>query len=247
MLGLIVELIISWLLLWIFFKEGLLVLGIAPTQSRLSNLGYGFLIAAVCCTVYYISFTVLTTNNWTLNKEFTGQKLLASSWWTLKSVLYEELIFRGALLYLLIKKLGVKTACIISAVCFGVYHWFTTGAIGNPVQMTFVFVMTAIWGWMFAIAFARTKSMYLPIGLHFGWNVVSTVIFSEGPLGNQVLTMSGGEKLGAALSVAVFLFQLFAVPVITYYYLKLLSIKQKLSNDNEQPPQPLLVKLSADE
>ena len=234
MLGLIVELIISWLLLWIFFKQGLLVLGIAPTQSRLLNLFFGFLIAAACGTVYYLSFTILTTNNWTLNNEFTGKKFLSSSRWILISVLYEELIFRGALLYILIKKLGVKTACITSAICFGIYHWFTTGAMGNPIQMTFVFVMTGIWGAMFALAFARTKSLYLPIGIHFGWNLVSTVIFSQGPLGNQFLIISGGQKLGGALSIVVFLSQLFAVPVIIYWYLHLLSKKQKSSNVIEE-------------
>ena len=233
MLGLIVELIISWLLLWIFFKQSLLVLGIIPTQSRLFNLFFGFLIAATCCTVYYLSFTFLTTNNWTVNSEFTGHKLLASSWWTLNSVLYEELIFRGALLYILIKKFGIKTACIISAICFGVYHWFTSGTMGNPLQMTFVFVMTGIWGLMFAMAFAGTKSLYLPIGLHFGWNLISTVIFSQGPLGNQLLIISGEQKLGGALSITVFIFQLFAVPIITYWYLRLLSKKQKPSIDTE--------------
>jgi membrane protease YdiL (CAAX protease family) len=233
MLGLIVELIISWLLLWIFYKKSLLVLGIVPTRSRLFNLFFGILIAAVCCAVYYLSFTFFTTNKWTLNNEFTGQKLLASSWWTLNSVLYEELIFRGALLYILIKKLGVKTACITSAICFGVYHWFTSGAWGNPLQMTFVFVMTGIWGAMFAMAFARTKSLYLPIGLHFGWNFISTVIFSQGPLENQLFIISGGQKLGGALSAVVFIFQLFAVPVITYWYLKLQSKKQKTSIDTE--------------
>lgn len=227
--GLLIELIISWLLLWIFFKQNLLVLGIAPTQNRLFNLFSGIAIAAVCCTVYHLSFSFFTTNKWTLNNEFTGQKLLNSSWWTLKSVLYEELIFRGALLYLLIKKLGVKTACLISAICFGVYHWFTSGAMGNPLQMTIIFVMTGIWGLMFAMAFARTKSLYLPIGLHFGWNFISTVIFSQGPLGNQLLVISGGQKLGGVLSIAVFLFQLFAVPVITWWYLRLLSKQQKQS------------------
>lgn len=227
MIGLIIELIISWLLLWIFCQQGLLVLGIIPTKSRLSNLLFGFLIAAVCCTVYYFSFTVFANQNWALNNEFTSKKLLASSWWTLNSVLYEELIFRGALLYLLIKKFGAKTACTISAICFGFYHWFTSGALGNPLQMTFVFVMTGIWGAMFAVAFARTKSLYLPIGLHFGWNVISTVIFSQGPLGNQLLIGSGGQKLGGALSLLVFLFQLLAVPLITYWYFKLLSAKQK--------------------
>ena len=236
MLGLIIELIISWLLLWIFCKQDLLVLGIVPTKRRLFNVFFGFLIAATCCTVYYLSFTVFANYNWTLNKGFTGHKLLSSSWWTLNSVLYEELIFRGALLYMLIKKFGIKTACITSAICFGVYHWFTSGAMGNPLQMTFVFVMTGIWGAMFAIAFARTKSLFLPVGLHFGWNFISTVIFSQGPLGNQLLIGSGAQKLGGVLSVIVFLFQLFAVPLIMFWYLKLLSRRQQPSTDTEQKP-----------
>lgn len=227
MLGLIMELIISWLLLWIFFKKGLLVLGILPTQSRLFNLFFGILIAAVCGTLYFLSFSFFIANKWTLNNEFTGQKLLTSLWWTLKSVLYEELIFRGALLYILIKKLGVRTACITSAICFGVYHWFTSGALGNPSQMAIIFIMTGIWGAMFAMAFARTKSLYLPIGLHFGWNFLSTVIFSQGPLGKQLLIISGGHKLGEVLSAGVFIFQLLAVPIVTYWYLNLLSKKQK--------------------
>ena len=235
MLGLIVELIISWLLLWIFCKQGLMVLGIAPTKSRLFNVFFGFLIAAACCTFYYLSFTVFANYNWTLNNEFTGQALLSGSWWTLNSVLYEELIFRGALFYILIKKLGIKAACITSAIGFGIYHWFTSGAMGNPLQMTFVFVVTGIWGAMFAIAFARTKSLYLPIGLHFGWNFISTVIFSQVPLGIQLLNGSGGQKLSGALSVIVFLFQLSAVPLITYWYLKLLTKKQKTSTYAEQP------------
>ena len=89
MLGLIVELIVSWLLLWIFFKRGLLVLGIAPTQGRLLNLLFGILIAAVCCTLYFLSFSFFIANKWTLNNEFTGQKLLTGSWWTLNSVLLD--------------------------------------------------------------------------------------------------------------------------------------------------------------
>jgi len=237
MAGLIVELIISWLLLWIVCKKSLLVLGIVPTQSRLLNLFFGILIAAVCCTVYYLSFTFFTTNNWILNSKFAGQKFITSSWWTLNSVLYEELIFRGALLYILIKKLGVRTACITSAICFGVYHWFTSGALGNPLQMTIVFIMTGIWGFMFAVAFAKTKSLYLPIGLHFGWNFISTVIFSQGSLGNQVLIISGGEKMGVALSAVVFIFQIFAVPVVTYWYLRFLSKKKKSLLALKQQPQ----------
>jgi membrane protease YdiL (CAAX protease family) len=96
----------------------------------------------------------------------------------------------------------------------------------NPLQMTIVFIMTGIWGAIFAMAFARTKSLYLLIVLHFGWNFISAVICSQGAIGNQFLIISGAQKLGGALSVAVFIFQIIAVPAISYCYLKLLSKKQ---------------------
>jgi hypothetical protein len=97
--------------------------------------------------------------------------------------------------------------------------------------MAFVFLSTGIWGAMFAMSFAKTKSLYLPIGLHFGWNFISTVIFSRGPLGDQLLTISGAEKLGGALSAVAFIFQLFSVPAITFWYLNFQSKKKRSSTD----------------
>ena len=236
MAGIIVELIISWILLWFICKKHLAILGFTPTKTRFLNLLFGFLTAAICCAVYYMSFTVFVNNGWTINKVFTGQKMAISSWWTFISVLYEELIFRGALLYIAIQKFGTKVACIISAISFGVYHWFSMEAFGNPVQMTFIFCMTGIWGFMFAMAFAKTKSLYLPIGLHFGWNLISTVVFSQGPLGNQLLIGNGGQKMGVILSLVVFLFQVFVVPIITYWYLKGHALKSSyLLTKNNKP------------
>lgn len=236
MAGILVELIISWLLLWFISKKHLSVLGLMPTKSRLLNLLFGFLAAAICCAIYYN--TVFTNNNWTVNEAFTGLKMAESSRWTIISVLYEELIFRGALLYIAIQKLGTKKACILSAISFGVYHWFSMGAFGNPVQMMILFCMTGIWGFMFAMAFAKTKSLYLPIGLHFGWNLISSVVFSQGPLGNQLLINTGGEKIGGFLSLVIFIFlQVLAVPLIVFWYLNWLSKKQKPSIDKEQQPQ----------
>lgn len=233
MAGLFVELIINWVLLWILYKKNLFALGISPSGSRLANLFIGFIMAAACCALYFLSFTAFANSTWSLNKEISTKTLAASSWWTLNSVLFEELIFRGALLYIAIKKLGAKAACLISAVSFGVYHWFSMGAWGNPMQMIFLFFMTGIWGFMFAMAFAKTKSLYLPIGLHFGWNLVSTVVFSQGPLGNQLLIHTYGQQLGGFLSIVVFLFQVFAVPALAWLYLlKRYSLKQQVQTGN---------------
>ena len=236
MAGIIVELIISWLLLWFIYKKHLSVLGLVPTKSRVTYLSIGFLIAASCCTLYQILTTAFINNSWVLNKQVTGKIILESSGWILVSVLYEELIFRGALLYIAIKKASVTKACILSAVCFGIYHWFTFNVFGNPFMMVITFLMTAIVGLSWAFAFAKTGSLFLPIGLHFGWNFFSTVVFSNGTLAQAILIRTNGNQIQGLLSLLVFLFQVFALPLLTFWYLSRLSIKQKFPVDKEQQP-----------
>jgi len=91
--------------------------------------------------------------------------------------------------------------------------------------MIFVFIMTGIAGIMFAFAFAKTKSLYLPFGLHFGWNLVTTVVFSSGPLKQQIFIRENENRPEGILSLVIFLFQLFALPLINYWYLKRLERK----------------------
>ena len=234
MAGIIVELIISWLLLWFISKKHLSVLGFRPTKNRVTNLGVGLLIAASCCTIYQIMTTLFVNNNWTLNKQVTGKGILESSRWTLVSVIYEELIFRGALLYIAIKKLGVAKACILSAVCFGIYHWFTFNVFGNPFMMFITFLMTAIVGFSWAFAFAKTSSLYLPIGLHLGWNLFGMVVFSNDSSGQAIFIRTNENQLHGLLSWLVFIFQVFALPLLTFWYLDWLLKKQKLAVDKEQ-------------
>lgn len=219
MAGILVELILSWVLLWFICKTHLSVLGFKPTVSRLSNLGIGLLIAASCCTLHQIMTTALANNSWVVNTQATGIAILESIRWTLVSVVYEELIFRGALLYIAIKKLGISKACFLSAVCFGIYHWFSYNVFGNPFMMVITFLMTSIVGLSWAFAFAKTRSLYLPIGLHFGWNIFYTVVFSNGDFGQAIFIRTNGHQLFGALSWFVFLFQVFALPAVTFWYL----------------------------
>jgi len=226
MTGIAVELIISWLLLWLVEKKHLSALGLRPTHSRMVNLGIGLLMAALSCTTYHILATAFSGNGWLLNKQTSLESLSAGSWWTLKSVLFEELIFRGALLYIAIKKLGINRACFLSAACFGFYHWFSYEVIGNPVQMIFIFFMTGIFGLMLAFAFAKTGSLFLPAGLHFGWNVIHIVVFSGGPLGQQLLVKANDTPLQGFPSLLLYLFQVVTLPLLTWLYLRQISKRQ---------------------
>lgn len=228
MLGIVVELIISWLVLWFVCKRHLSVLGFAPTKNRLTNVIAGFLIAALCCTLYQLLTTAFINNSWTVNKQATAATIAEGARWTFVSVLYEEFIFRGALLYIAIKKLGIAKACIFSAVCFGVYHWFSFNVFGNPLMMVIVFLMTAIVGLSWAYAFAKTGSLYLSIGLHFGWNLFSSVVFSNGNIGQSIFVKANASQVQGLLSWVVFLFQVLALPALTFWYLKRLPVKAEV-------------------
>jgi membrane protease YdiL (CAAX protease family) len=202
-------------------KKSILPFWVLNRKNRIIDLATGFLLAAFCCTVYNIMTTAFANNCWTLNKQSTGQTILRGSWWILISVLYEELIFRGVLLYIAIKKIGLNKACILSAGCFGIYHWFSYNVLGDPLPMIIIFFMTGIFGLMLAFAFAKTMSLYLPIALHFGWNLFSTVVFSNGPLGQQIFIKTNANQPQGTLSWLIFLFQVFALPAFTFWYLKM--------------------------
>ncbi len=228
--GLLVELSVSWLLLLLFEKKDLSILGIIPTWERTINLLIGFSIAASVCALYYYLQKLFSGSLWLTNTSFTFHKFLSGSLWTMQSVLYEELIFRGALLYIAIKKIGATKACILSAVCFGIYHWFSMGAFGNWVLMTYLFIGTGIMGYIFALAYAKTGSMYLPIGLHFGWNLINNIIFSHGPNGNQWLILKKGEFLNMTESIMVMLVQLVVFPLVAFLYIKMLNPNEPFSS-----------------
>lgn len=80
---------------------------------------------------------------------------------------FEELVFRGYL-YMLLIKYGPVAAIIPSSVIFSAVHLIKHK--GLPKMFTF---NALLFGIMAALCRYYTGSLWLPIGLHFGWNVVS--------------------------------------------------------------------------
>lgn len=186
MLGILFQLAISWLLIWFFEKGNLNFLGLYPNKKRASDFALFFLITAACCVLGFLLKILIEKRHWELNPKLTLALITEGIWWNIKSVLFEELIFRGVLLYMLIKKIGSSKAIIVSAIAFGIYHWFSQNALGNPLQMTIIFFLTGTMGLILAYGYAKTFSLYVPIGIHLGWNLTQQFFFSDGPLGNQL-------------------------------------------------------------
>lgn len=76
----------------------------------------------------------------------------------------EEMIFRGYAFQILIEKLGPYAAMLPVAVIFGLLH------ASNPNVTPLAILNTILWGVILGYAFLRSRDLWLPIGLHFGWN-----------------------------------------------------------------------------
>ncbi len=186
MLGIIVQLAVSWLIIWLFEKGNLNVLGLLPTKQRLLGFCLFLLVTACCSCSDFLLKMYIAGQRWLLNPGLSAPLILEGIWWNVKSVLFEELIFRGVLLYILIRKWGMATGVIISAIGFGIYHWFSFEVVGKPVQMIIVFLTTGTMGLLYAYAYAKTRSLYIPAAIHLGWNLVQSVVFSQTVIGKQV-------------------------------------------------------------
>ncbi|MBO9638919.1 MAG: CPBP family intramembrane metalloprotease [Siphonobacter aquaeclarae] len=212
MIGILILLLISWGALRIATGRGLTVLGLVPDR-RLSGEIFGSLAAtAVLCLGYHLLKNASETAVVSVNPDFTGMTFLAGLRSVIQSVVTEELVFRGAALYLLTEYAREKKAVAISAIAFGIYHWFSFGLWGQVVPMAYVFLLTGGAGWAFALSFVRTRSLYVPVALHLGWNAVHLLVF-----GKQGYWLAQPTRSApVAFAVALFLYQLVLLPLLAY-------------------------------
>ena len=193
MIGVIL-LALTWLLLR-FEGKSLSAIGFNQPVKRSTEFAWGILLATAFVVVQFLLIAYFADFEWHLNPDFNLRDVLLSARWNVNSVLFEEFIFRGYLLYKLISMVGTTRGCWLSAAAFGIYHWFSYEVFGAPVQMIYVFVLTGMFGLMLAYAFAKTGSLFLPVALHLGWNLTTGMAFSNGPLGEQLLLPSQTEMV----------------------------------------------------
>jgi membrane protease YdiL (CAAX protease family) len=124
----------------------------------------------------------------------------------------EEMLFHGYAFQLLIRRVGAFATILPAAVIFGLAH------MGNPGANAIGIGNTMLWGVLFGYAFVRTNALWLPIGLHFGWNFALPLLganlsgFTMGVTGYAIhwkagAVWSGGDygPEGSVLTTAVVL------------------------------------------
>ncbi|MBP6625688.1 MAG: CPBP family intramembrane metalloprotease, partial [Chitinophagaceae bacterium] len=118
MLQLIGLIAISWLLIWLFEKGNLSVLGLEPTKVRLKYFAILFLVSAILSTTAFLLRMYFAKEQYILSQSLTTGSILLETWYQFRTVLTEELLCRGVLLYILIRKIGQTKAVVISSIIF---------------------------------------------------------------------------------------------------------------------------------
>lgn len=104
----------------------------------------------------------------------------------------EELLFRGVLFRNVERWTGTWIALVLTGALFGLIHLL------NPNATLLGAIAIAISaGGMLTAAYVATRKLWVPIGLHFGWNIAASAIFSTEVSGSNTAqglldaTMSG--------------------------------------------------------
>lgn len=140
---------------------------------------------ALFSSVFGVLHLVGVTRWQGFTRHFDGTMLAVS----ILAAVGEELAFRGALFRIVEEGFGTTSAVITSAAVFGLLHALNPGA---TVISTTAIALEA--GVLLGAAYALTRNLWFPIGLHFGWNFTEGGIFgvsvSGGPTGKGIFSVA---------------------------------------------------------
>ena len=162
---LISALFANWLALRIYEHRSLAAVGLMVNGAAGANLAFGIaggmgaasLVLAPALLVGAAHFVPLAEPPSAGTLPFVTLILAAGS-------AGEEILFRGYGLQILMAAVGPFASIVPVGVIFALMH------TGNPNATWFGIANTAGFGILFGYAYFRTRDLWLPIGLHFGWN-----------------------------------------------------------------------------
>jgi CAAX protease family protein len=138
------------------FRIALLPLGIL-----LGIVWFGLLIVMLYAGSYYQITRIAFPN-----------RLLSAIIFAIGTAIWEEVTFRGLLFRVTEETFGTWVGVAVSAVVFGAVHGLNPNA---SVAASIAIILES--GILLAAAYFATRTLWLPIGLHFGWNFAEDFIF----------------------------------------------------------------------
>lgn len=155
-----------WLMRWIFDRKSIGSMGYA---WRWKDLVLGIL-AGAGLILAGLGILLLTGSVRIVSTYWQNPYLLQTVLLFACVALAEETCFRGYIVGNMADSMGNIYALFISGVLFSAPHLINP----NSSLMSFIGILLA--GWFLGAAYVFTRNMWLAIGIHFGWNLVQSLV-----------------------------------------------------------------------
>jgi membrane protease YdiL (CAAX protease family) len=140
--------------------------------------------------------------------------------------IFEEILIRGIIFRIVEERLGSYIALAISSLIFGALHYITPQATWLSSLCVAIEA-----GLLFGAAYIYSRSLWLPIAIHFAWNFMQSGIFGAVTSGNEktsslLTTQITGPKLitggafGPEATIQAMAFCLIAAGIFMYLNIK---------------------------
>ena len=152
----------------VFERAALPIVGLGWSRASRRHLGLGFLAGAVAAALVTLGPLLLGFAELVPDPEHpaSAASILFVTVLLLFGAVGEELLFRGYGFQVLAASLGPAVALFVSSLLFGYVHMSNLNASALGIANTVGY------GVVLGAAFLRSGDLWLPIGIHFGWNWV---------------------------------------------------------------------------
>jgi membrane protease YdiL (CAAX protease family) len=152
-------------------------LGLTIDRQALVDISFGFGLTGLMMSLIFV---ILWALNWVQIESFAWQ---VEGWGNITASIVtmtllfsfvswqEELLFRGYWLQNLSNGLTQSLGVLLSSAVFALFHWF------NPNLDWLGLAGLFLAGLFMAFGYLRTRQLWLPIGLHLGWNLFEGTLF----------------------------------------------------------------------
>ncbi len=190
-------------------KRSFVSLGLSLNKPALKDLLFGFCISGLMAGLFFfimLIFGLIEFNGFNLGSlsahagksfnyvAFMSVFSLGSLFVLLLEHIFvgywEELVFRGYLFQNMIDGMGIKVAIIVSCLIYGLIHLMNPNAGLLSSSIIILFGFLRIYGYLL------TKTLFLSIGMHIGWNFFQGPIFGFAASGHQMATFINQNPLG---------------------------------------------------
>lgn len=162
----------SWLLLKAFDRRRFRTLGLWFYRGWVREFAVGWLLSAALMGSVVVALVATRALTYHGDAEDGLAKILLWAVLLLLSAAWEEIAFRGYGMQRLMEALGEPGGILAFSALFALLH------LRNPDANLLSTVNTFLAGVLLGLAYLKTRALWLPIGLHWSWNVLMGQVFS---------------------------------------------------------------------